>query len=163
MKKILIYLGILSLFVVACSSEQQEVQQRFPLSSVHLMESPFYRAQQADLKYILALDPDRLLAPYLIDAGFDILNPVQCSAADMDPKCLKDEFGDQLVFWGGGIDTQKTLPFGTPEDVYNEVRQRIEIFNKNSGFIFNSIHNVQSNVPTENLLAMFKAIDDARK
>lgn len=102
------------------------------------------------------------LIPDMIEAGFDILNPVQCSAAQMDPKHLKDEFGDQLVFWGGGVDTQKTLPFGSPEEVYNEVRERIDIFSKNSGFVFNSIHNVQSNVPIENLLAMFRAIDDAR-
>jgi uroporphyrinogen-III decarboxylase len=103
------------------------------------------------------------LIPDIIDAGFDILNPIQCSAAQMEPQRLKDEFGDQLVFWGGGVDTQKTLPFGTPKQVYDEVRSRIEIFNKNSGFVFNSIHNVQSNVPTENILAMFKAINDARK
>jgi hypothetical protein len=98
----------------------------------------------------------------IIDAGFDVLNPVQCSAAEMDPQRLKNEFGEQLVFWGGGIDTQKTLPFGTPEEVYNQVRSRIEIFNQNSGFVFNSIHNVQSNVPTENILSMFKAIDACR-
>ena len=103
------------------------------------------------------------LIPDFIDAGFDVLNPVQCSAAEMEPQRLKDEFGDQLVFWGGGVDTQKTLPFGTPKEVYNEVRNRIEIFNRNGGFVFNSIHNVQSNVPTENILAMFNAINDARK
>jgi hypothetical protein len=103
------------------------------------------------------------LIPDFIDAGFDVLNPVQCSAAEMEPQRLKDEFGDQLVFWGGGVDTQKTLPFGTPKEVYSEVRNRIEIFNQNGGFIFNSIHNIQSNVPTENILAMFEAIDDARK
>jgi len=102
------------------------------------------------------------LIPDFIEAGFDVLNPLQCSAAEMEPQRLKDEFGEQLVFWGGGVDTQKTLPFGTPEEVYNEVRNRIEIFNKNSGFIFNSIHNVQSNIPTENILSMFKAIDDCR-
>lgn len=103
------------------------------------------------------------LIPDMIEAGFDVLNPVQCSAQDMDPQRLKNEFGDQLVFWGGGVDTQKTLPFGTPEEVYNEVRQRIDIFAANGGYVFNSIHNIQSNVPTENILAMFKAIDDARK
>ncbi len=103
------------------------------------------------------------LIPDFIDAGFDVLNPVQCSAAEMEPKRLKDEFGEQLVFWGGGVDTQKTLPFGTPKEVYNEVKSRIEVFNQNSGFVFNSIHNIQSNVPTENILAMFEAINDARK
>jgi hypothetical protein len=103
------------------------------------------------------------LIPDFIDAGFDVLNPVQCSAAEMDPQRLKDEFGEQLVFWGGGVDTQKTLPFGTPKEVYAEVEKRIDIFSQNSGFVFNSIHNVQSNVPTENILAMFDAINDARK
>ena len=103
------------------------------------------------------------LIPDFIEAGFDVLNPVQCSAAEMEPQRLKEEFGEQLIFWGGGVDTQKTLPFGTPKEVYNEVRNRIEIFNQNSGFVFNSIHNIQSNVPTENILAMFEAINDARK
>ena len=102
------------------------------------------------------------LIPDMIEAGFDVLNPVQCSAAEMDPVRLKREFGDQLVFWGGGVDTQKTLPFGTPQEVYGEVRQRIEIFSQNSGFVFNSIHNIQSNVPIENILAMFRAINDMR-
>jgi hypothetical protein len=103
------------------------------------------------------------LIPDFIEAGFDVLNPVQCSAAEMEPQRLKEEFGEQLVFWGGGVDTQKTLPFGTPKEVYKEVRNRIEIFSQNGGFVFNSIHNIQSNVPTENILAMFEAIDDARK
>lgn len=103
------------------------------------------------------------LIPDFIDAGFDILNPVQCSAAGMDAKTLKREFGNDVVFWGGGVDTQKTLPFGTPEEVYREVRERIDIFfSDGTGFVFNSIHNVQSNVPTENMLAMFRALDDAR-
>lgn len=102
------------------------------------------------------------LIPDLIDAGFDILNPVQCSAAEMDPVRLKSQFGDELVFWGGGADTQKTLPFGTPDQVYKEVRELIEIFNNNGGYVFNSVHNIQSNVPLENILAMFKAVEDAR-
>ena len=102
------------------------------------------------------------LIPDFIEAGFDILNPVQCSAAEMEPERLKKEFGDQLVFWGGGVDTQKTLPFGTPDEVYREVRERIEIFSESSGFVFSGIHNIQSNVPIENILAMFKAIKDSR-
>ena len=101
------------------------------------------------------------LLPDIIDAGFDVLNPVQCSAEDMDPVRLKKEFGDDLVFWGGGVDTQKTLPFGTPEEVYRQVRERIEIFNKSGGFVFNSIHNIQSNVPLENILALFNAVQDS--
>ena len=101
------------------------------------------------------------LIPDMIDAGFDVLNPVQCSAEGMDPETLKKEFGDQLVFWGGGVDTQQTLPFGTPQEVYDQVRRRIDIFSENSGFVFNGIHNIQSNVPTDNILAMFMAISDA--
>ncbi len=102
------------------------------------------------------------LIPDLIEAGFDVLNPVQISAAGMAPRRLKQEFGKDIVFWGGGIDTQKTLPFGTSEEVYREVRQNIEIFGDGGGFVFNSVHNVQSNVPLENILAMFRALDDAR-
>ncbi len=105
----------------------------------------------------------RELIPDFIDAGFDILNPVQISARGMDPSGLKKEFGSDIVFWGGGIDTQHTLPFGTPEEVYSEVLRNIDIFGAGGGFVFNSIHNVQSNVPTENILAMFRALNDARK
>jgi len=101
------------------------------------------------------------LIPEFIDAGFDILNPVQCSAAGMDPQKLKDEYGKDLIFWGGGVDTQKTLPFGTPQEVYDEVRKRIGIFNNPPGMVFNSIHNIQAKTPLENVLAMFKAIKDS--
>ncbi len=102
------------------------------------------------------------LIPELIEAGFDVLNPVQCSAAGMDPRTLKREFGRDLVFWGGGVDTQRTLPFGTPDEVYREVRERIEVFADDGGFVFNSTHNIQSNVPTDNILALFRAVRDAR-
>ncbi len=100
----------------------------------------------------------RVLIPSLLEAGFDILNPVQCSAKDMDPRELKNEFGEHIVFWGGGVDTQKTLPFGTPDQVREEVKQRIDIFAENGGFVFNTIHNVQANTPLENLVAMFETI-----
>ena len=103
------------------------------------------------------------LVPDFIDAGFEILNPVQCSAAGMNPRELKEEFGKDMVFWGGGVDTQKTLPFGTAEDVYNEVRERIEIFNNPTGMVFNTIHNIQAKAPVENVLAMFRAIQDSTK
>lgn len=90
-----------------------------------------------------------------IDAGFDILNPVQCSAADMEAESLKNRFGDRITFWGGGVDTQQTLPFGTPDQVRAEVRERIRIFGKGGGFVFNAIHNVQAKTPVENVLAMY--------
>lgn len=92
------------------------------------------------------------------EAGIDILNPVQTSAAGMDPKWLKEEWGDKFVFWGGGVDTQKTLPFGTPQEVREEVKERLEIFSPNGGFVFNTIHNIQSNTPIENVVAMFETI-----
>ncbi|MFP4442589.1 MAG: uroporphyrinogen decarboxylase family protein [Spirochaetia bacterium] len=95
---------------------------------------------------------------HFIDAGFDIINPVQVSASGMDPVVLKEKYGADLVFWGGGIDTQKTLPFGTPEDVREEVLSRCEVLGKNGGFVFNAVHNVQAKTPVNNLIAMFEAV-----
>jgi len=100
----------------------------------------------------------RALLPDFVEAGFDILNPVQTSAARMDPVELKKTFGDVLSFWGGGIDTQRTLPFGTPQQVREEVRQRIEVFGARGGFIFNPVHNVQARAPVENIVAMYEAV-----
>lgn len=101
--------------------------------------------------------------PDFIDAGFDVLNPVQCSAAKMDARTLKREFGRHLTFWGGGVDTQHTLPFGTPDEVYRQVRERIDVFNDGGGFVFNTIHNIQGPTPLENLRAMFRAVQDSTK
>jgi hypothetical protein len=98
----------------------------------------------------------------VIEAEFDILNPVQCSAKGMDALTLKRRYGDRLVFWGGGVDTQKTLPFGKPQDVRDQVRERIETFAPGGGFVFCTIHNVQANTPIENLLAMFEAVKEYR-
>ncbi len=95
------------------------------------------------------------LIPAFIEAGFDILNPVQTSAAGMAPRTLKDRFGDRVVFWGGGVDTQRTLPFGTPEDVRREVTERLAVFAPGGGFVFNPVHNVQAGVPIENLRALY--------
>ena len=98
--------------------------------------------------------------PTFIEAGFDILNPVQCSATGMEPEQLKANFGNQLVFWGGGVDTQKTLPFGTPAEVREQVLRRCEIFAPGGGFVFNSIHNVQAQTPVENIVAMIDAVHE---
>ncbi|HXV99389.1 MAG TPA: uroporphyrinogen decarboxylase family protein, partial [Anaerolineae bacterium] len=92
-----------------------------------------------------------------IDAGFDILNPVQCSAACMDPVELKEEFGDKLTFWGGGVDTHSILPFGTPEQVREDVRRRIKIFGPGGGYVFASIHNILGDVSPQNILAAVDA------
>ena len=101
------------------------------------------------------------LIPDFMESGFDILNPVQCSAAGMDAVELKEKYGKDLIFWGGGVDTQNTLPFGTPEEVYSEVTQRIKLFNTPTGMVFNTIHNIQANTPVENVLAIFRAIKDS--
>ena len=102
------------------------------------------------------------LIPDMIDAGFDLFNPVQTSAANMDPQDLKANFGSKITFWGGGVDTQKTLPFGTPEEIRKQVHQRIQTFGKGGGFVFNPIHNVQAGIPVDNLLALYQAVQDYR-
>lgn len=89
-----------------------------------------------------------------IDAGFDILNPVQVNSKGMDPVHLKKTYGDRIVFWGGGVDTQKILPFGTPQEVSKQVETHCRIFSENGGFVFNTVHNIQANVPLENIVAM---------
>ena len=95
--------------------------------------------------------------PSFIEAGFDIINPVQLSAAGMDVKELKADFGDSIVFWGGGVDTQKTLPFGTEADVRAEVDARLDVLSTGGGFVFNAIHNVQAKTPVKNIAAMIDA------
>jgi len=96
--------------------------------------------------------------PDFIESGFDILNPVQCSAAGMDPRELKSRYGDQIVFWGGGVDTQQVLPFGTPQQVRDQVLERCEIFARGGGFVFTTIHNIQAQTPVANMVAMIDAI-----
>jgi len=96
----------------------------------------------------------------LCDVGFDIFNPVQCSAAGMEPRTLKQRYGDRLVFYGGGVNTQQTLPFGTPAEVRAEVLERCEIFATGGGYIFNAIHCVQANTPVQNVVAMLDAVKE---
>jgi len=98
----------------------------------------------------------RKFIPGWIELGLDILNPVQVAAKDMDPGELKREFGKNLTFWGGGCDTQRVLTFGTPDDVGKEVRQRISELAPGGGFVFNQIHNIQPQVPPENIVRMFE-------
>lgn len=102
------------------------------------------------------------LIPDLIEAGFEILNPVQINSRDMEPERLKAEFGTDVVFWGGGADTRSILNRATPEVVKDHVRQNIEIFAPGGGFIFNTVHNIMPDVPPENSMAMFAAIDEFR-
>ena len=97
------------------------------------------------------------LIPHFIDAGVDILNPVQTSAANMDPARLKQQFGDKIVFWGGGCDTQTILGRATPAEVHAHVQERLQIFAPGGGYVFNQVHNIQADVPAENIIAMFDA------
>ena len=100
----------------------------------------------------------RFVLPDLIEAGIDILNPVQTHAFDMDAARLKQDFGKDITFWGGGINTQKTLPNGTPSEIKDEVKRNIDTLAPGGGFVFATIHNVQADVPPENFVAMWEAL-----
>lgn len=102
-----------------------------------------------------AIEP---LIETFIDCGFDCLNPVQCSAEGMEPEGLKEKYGERICFWGGGVNTQQTLPFGTPEQVRQEVLERCRVFGPGGGFVFNAIHNVQALSPIENVVAMVETV-----
>lgn len=97
------------------------------------------------------------LIPDMLDAGLDILNPVQTSARNMEPQRLKNEFGKDLIFWGGCCDTREVLVKGSPEDVKADVKKRVKILGKNGGLIFNQVHNILADVPPENIIALFEA------
>jgi uroporphyrinogen decarboxylase len=98
------------------------------------------------------------LLPDLIQAGFDVINPVQTNCRDMEPERLKREFGRDICFWGGGCDTKTILPKGTPAEVKEHVKRRCEIFMPGGGFVFNTVHNILPEVPPENIVAMFEGI-----
>jgi uroporphyrinogen decarboxylase len=102
------------------------------------------------------------LLPDLIEAGYDVINPVQTTARDMDPQRLKKEFGDAITFWGGGCDTRHVLNHGTPAEVKDDVRRNVEILSPGGGFVFNTIHNILPDVPPENIIAMFEAVNEYR-
>jgi uroporphyrinogen-III decarboxylase len=95
-----------------------------------------------------------------VDAGVDILNPVQISASGMEPEVLKEKYGDRFVFWGGGVDSQGVLSFGTPEEVREQVEYNIKTFGKGGGYVFNNVHNIQATVPVENLVVFFETLKE---
>ena len=103
------------------------------------------------------------IIPDLIEAGYDILNPVQTTAYQMTPEVLKQEFGRDITFWGGGCNTRTVLNYGTPREVYEYARRMIDIFNREGGFVFNQEHNIMPDVPPENIVAMYQAVADSRK
>jgi uroporphyrinogen decarboxylase len=100
----------------------------------------------------------RPIIPDFIEMGIDILNPVHITAKGMDPRQLKKDFGNDLTFWGGGIETQKVLPFSTPEQIRDHVKQNIDALAPGGGFVFNTIHNIQSEVPPEHIMAMWETL-----
>ncbi len=102
------------------------------------------------------------LLPDLIEAGYDIINPVQITAKDMEPERLKKDFGKDITFWGGGCDTRHILPRATPEEVKDHVRHNIDVLAPGGGFVFNTVHNILPDVPPQNIVAMFEAIDEYR-
>jgi hypothetical protein len=104
-----------------------------------------------------AIEP---LMDLFIESGFDIINPVQINASGMDPVNLKNKYGEKVIFWGGGVDTQGVFAFGTPDQVKDQVKRECDILNKNGGFVFNTVHNIQANVPFENVVAMMEALNE---
>jgi uroporphyrinogen decarboxylase len=102
----------------------------------------------------------RPLLPDFIEIDVQILNPVHIRARGMEPAALKRDFGDALVFWGGGVDTQGVLPSGTPDEVKDDVRRNVEALAPGGGFVFNTVHNIQADVPPQNIVAMWEALQE---
>lgn len=121
----------------------------------------FTRAKElADVKVMLhCCGGVRELLPHLIEAGLDAINPVQISCAGMDAGRLKAEFGNDITFWGGGCDTRDVLPNGTPQQVAEHVKKQVKILSPGGGFVFQQVHNILANVPPENIVAMFDAVN----
>lgn len=128
----------------------------------HKIVNDWVHANTSWKTFIHSCGSVRVFIEDFIEAGFDILNPVQCSAAGMEAEGLKRDFGGRITFWGGGVDTQQTLPFGTPEEVRAQVRERMRIFGEGGGFVFNTIHNVQARVPQANLAALYETVAECR-
>ena len=137
-----------------------------------LFNPAFYRRvvkprQKAIVQHIKSLTPAKIwyhtcgacadYIPELIDNGVDILNPVQISAHNMEPASLKARFGEDIVFWGGGIDAQHVLPTATVEEIRQHVRRNVEAFKPGGGYVFNNVHNIQAGVSPENVVALFDA------
>jgi uroporphyrinogen decarboxylase len=103
------------------------------------------------------------ILPDFIEIGIDVLNPLQTSAKGMDPTRIKQKYGRDLAFWGGGVETQTTLPFGTVEDVRREVRERVKLLGAGGGYVFATIHNIQADIPPEKILAIYDTVSECGK
>jgi uroporphyrinogen decarboxylase len=120
-----------------------------------------YVKQNSEMKiFFHSCGSIREFIPDLIEAGFDILNPIQTNCEGMDPLELKNEFGNDITFWGGGVDNNTILPSGSPAEVRSDVLRRCEIFSRNGGFVFAPIHNILQEVPPENILAAYNAVNE---
>jgi uroporphyrinogen decarboxylase len=128
------------------------------LKPLHKELCDFIHARTSAKIFMHSCGAIRAFIPDFIEIGIDIINPVQVSAAGMDSAALKRDFGKDIVFWGGGVDTQRVLGSGTPVEVREEVRRRVTDFMPGGGFVFNTVHNIQGNVPAENLVAMWEAL-----
>ena len=126
----------------------------------HTMLCEYVKKNSSMHTYLHSCGSIYSIIPDLLDAGFEVLNPVQTNAAGMDPAVLKREFGKDVTFWGGGIDTRSVLNFGTPQQVKDQVKERLEIFAKDGGYVFNTVHNILPEVPPENIVAMFEAVEE---
>jgi uroporphyrinogen decarboxylase len=130
------------------------------LKPLHKELCDFIHARTGAKIFMHSCGAIRHFIPDFIEIGIDIINPVQVSAAGMDSAALKRDFGNEIVFWGGGVDTQHVLGTGTPAEVREEVRRRVTDFMPGGGFVFNTVHNIQGNVPAENLVAMWEALQE---
>lgn len=128
----------------------------------HKLMVDYVKAHSQMRPYLHSCGSIYRLLPDLFEAGFEIINPVQTSARDMQPERLKREFGSSLTFWGAGVDTRCILNRGTPQQVKDDVRRNIEILSPGGGFVFNTVHNIMPDVPPENIVAMFEAVDEYR-
>ena len=141
-----------------------------PFIPVEIYNEFFHHRQKQMCDYVKANSPMKTMLhscggiyeiiPGLIDTGFDILNPVQINAVNMEPEKLKREFGKDITFWGGGADTKSILNNATPKQVKSHVKHNLDVFMKDGGFVFNTVHNIMPDVPPENIIAMFEAIQE---
>lgn len=166
LKKIHAAVGELPDAIFLCGTDfGTQTSQFCSVDSFNSLYAPYYRAiadwVHTNTSWKVFKHSCGAVEPFIesfIDCGIDILNPVQCSATGMDPQTLKNRYGDKMVFWGGVVDTQKTLPFGSRKEVEDEVLKRLEIFSKKGGFVCNAIHNIQAQTPVENLVSLFESL-----
>jgi uroporphyrinogen decarboxylase len=129
----------------------------------HKILCDYVKAHSSMHTFIHSCGSISLLMPDLIDAGIEIFNPVQTNSAGMEPRFLKKEFGKDCTFWGGGVETVGMLNEGNPEQIREQVLERLEIFSKGGGYVFNTVHNILPDVPPQNIIAMFEAVREFNK